>query len=97
MFIVTMTLKPVPREVYMEKGKAENDYAQALMASGVISQFYVTENHKHYWIVFDVETEPMLEEKLRGFPFYSYFDYSIEKVIDMVAAVAGGMTDPNLE
>ncbi|ARN76069.1 muconolactone Delta-isomerase [Oceanicoccus sagamiensis] len=97
MFIVTMTLKPVPHDVYMKRGKAENEYTQSLMASGVISQFYVTENHRHYWIVFDVESEQVLEKKLQGFPLYSYFEYKFEKVIDMVAAVAGGLTDPNLE
>ena len=97
MYIVTMTLKPVPNDVYMAKGKAENDYAQSLMASGVIRQFYVTENHKSYWIAFDVDSEKSLLHNLEGFPLYAYFDYEFHKVIDMVAAVAGGLTDPNLE
>ena len=96
-FIVTMTLKPVPKDVYLAQGKAENDYAQRLMDAGTIAQFYVTQDHKNYWIIFSVADEQTLLTTLKGFPFYAYFEYSYHQVIDMVAAVAAGMTDPNLE
>ena len=46
MFIVAMTLKPVPHEVYMAKG--------------ISSQFYVTEDHKHYGALFDVASAQAL-------------------------------------
>lgn len=96
-YLVIMTLKPVPREAYLRDGAKENAYTQSLMEQGVITSFYVTPDHRDYWISFAVESEQALQETLQAFPFYPYFDYQVRPVMDMVAAVADGLTDPNLD
>ncbi|WP_101760454.1 muconolactone Delta-isomerase family protein [Oceanicoccus sp. KOV_DT_Chl] len=97
LFMLTMSLRPVPKEEYLAKGRLENEYTQQLMAQGIIQQFHVTQDHRQYWIVFSVDSEDMLITTLNKFPFYPYFDFQYHPVTDMVAAVADGMVDPNLE
>ena len=92
-YLIEMSLKPIPKEVYLEKGAAENAYAKKLMDDGIITSFHVSEDHKSYWINFLVDNEESLTRTLQGFPFYPYFDYKVNSVIDMIAAVKTGLTD----
>jgi len=96
-FVIEMSLKPVPPEVYQELGKAEVDYTQLQMANGKLTQLLVTNDHKRYWMVWDVEDELELNTLLQGFPLHDYFDYTINPVMDMVVASTAGMTDPALD
>ncbi len=92
LFQMIMTLKPVPKEVVMQKGQAEDAYAQKQIAEGKIQNFFVSEDHKHYWITFAVKDEAELNVIVRGFPLHDYFDYSVVKVMDIAALVKSGVT-----
>jgi muconolactone delta-isomerase len=96
-FVVEMSLGEVPPDAYQELGRAEMEYTQAQMEAGKLTQLLVTNDHKKYWLVFAVKDEHELKSVLEGFPLHKYFDYSINPVLDMVAASAAGVTDPNLE
>jgi muconolactone delta-isomerase len=95
-FVVEMTLQAVPPETYQKLGRAEVEYTQQQMASGNLTQLWVTEDHRRYWMVLSVSCEQELNSVLQGFPLYQFFDYSYHQVIDMVAASAAGLMDPNL-
>ena len=95
-FVVEMTLKAVPPETYQLLGRAEVEYTQQQVACGKLTQLLVTEDHRRYWMVFSVSTEQELSSVLEGFPLYQFFDYKYHQVMDMVAASAAGLTDPNL-
>ena len=96
-FVVEMTLGKIPPEVYQKLGKAETEYTQAQMAAGKLTQLLVTGDHKRYWLIFDVADKDELLDVLQGFPLHDYFDYTIHPCLDMVAASARGVTDPNLQ
>jgi muconolactone delta-isomerase len=95
-FVIEMSLTPVPADVYQESGRAEMEYTQEQMAAGNLTQLLVTEDHRKYWMVFSVSDETELRSVLEGFPLYRFFDYTVHAVVDMVAASAAGLTDPNL-
>jgi len=96
-YIVEMTLKPIPPDVYQNKGHAEIQYTQEQMEAGILKDLMVTEDHKRYWLSFAVDSEQEFLDTLRGFPLYDYFDYSYHKVLDMKVQAAAGLTDPNLK
>ena len=96
-FVVEMQLHPVPSEAYKEHGRAEMEYTQEQMANGKLAQLLVTKNHRKYWLVFAVADDAELKQVLEGFPLHAYFEYTVHPVIDMVAASAAGVTDPNLD
>ncbi|MGI9308452.1 MAG: muconolactone Delta-isomerase family protein [Gammaproteobacteria bacterium] len=96
-FVVEMSLGTVPPDAYQELGHAEMEYTQEQMAAGKLTQLLVTKDHKRYWMVFAVRDEGELRAVLEGFPLHRFFDYSIHPVVDMVAASAAGVTDPNLD
>jgi len=96
-FVIEMSLRDIPADVYQELGRAEMEYTQQQMAAGKLTQLLVTSDHKRYWLVFAVSDEQELKTVLEGFPLYRFFDYKINSVLDMVAATAAGVTDPNLD
>jgi len=96
-FVIEMSLKSVPPEVYQELGKAEVDYTQVQMNEGKLTELLVTPDHRRYWMVWDVADSGELDTRLRGFPLYDYFDYTVHEVMDMVEASKVGMTDPALD
>lgn len=96
-FVVEMTLQAIPPETYQQLGHAEVKYTQQQMANGKLTQLLVTQDHRRYWMVFSVSGEQELTSVLQGFPLYQFFDYNYHQVMDMVAASAAGLTDPNLK
>jgi muconolactone delta-isomerase len=96
-FVVEMSLAKVPGDKYQELGRAEMEYTQQQMEAGKLTQLLVTTDHKRYWLVFAVSDEEELRSVLEGFPLHRYFDYTVHSVLDMVAASAAGVTDPNLD
>ena len=96
-FVVEMTLQPVPEDAYQKLGRAEMEYTQVQMEAGKLAQLLVTTDHRRYWMVFAVADEAELRAVLEGFPLHAFFNYQINPVIDMVAATADGLTDPNLD
>ena len=95
-FVVEMKLEKIPADAYQKLGRAEMEYTQAQMEAGKLTQLLVTTDHKRYWMVFAVEDKDELMSVLQGFPLHAYFDYTINPVLDMVAASTQGVTDPNL-
>lgn len=95
-YMVEMTLKPIPEDVYQARGQAEMDYTKEQMDKGILKDLMVTENHKQYWLSFCVDSEQDFLDCLKGFPLYDYFDYRYHKVLDMKVQSAAGLTDPNL-
>ena len=95
--VVEKTLQPVTPEAYKEKGRAEMEYTQKQMAAGKLTQLLVTSDHRRYWMVFAVADEAELCSIPEGFPLHVFFDYKINPVVDIVAASAAGVTDPNLD
>jgi muconolactone delta-isomerase len=96
-FVVVMNLQAIPEDAYKELGRAETEYTQEQMAAGKLTQLLVTNDHRHYWMVFAVADAAELSSVLEGFPLHRFFDYVIHPVMDMVAASAAGLTDPNLD
>ena len=95
-YVVEMTLRDIPPDVYQERGRAEMEYTQEQMAAGKLTQLLVTENHKRYWMIFAVDDAQELQTVLQGFPLHDYFDYKCHAVLDVVHASKAGVTDPNL-
>jgi muconolactone delta-isomerase len=96
-FVVEMNLQPVPEDAYKQLGRAETEYTQEQMAAGKLTQLLVTNDHRHYWMIFAVDDVAELHTILERFPLHRFFDYVIHPVMDMVAASAAGLTDPNLD
>jgi muconolactone delta-isomerase len=95
-FIVEMTLKPVPADIYQQLGHAEIAYTKEQIDAGKLTQLLVTADHQRYWMLFAVTCEQQLKSILEGFPLYTFFDYSCTPVMDMVAAARAGLGDPNI-